>query len=124
MLAAGVRDPCGDAAEPEVDNRRGEQGQHLADQQTANDGDAQRFTEFRTHAAPEGQRNRAQQGRHGGHHDGAEAQQASLIDGFFRVFPLLPLGFERKIDHHDGIFLHDADQKNNADERNHIQILL
>ena len=31
------------------------------------------------------------------------------------------LGSQREVDHHDGVLLHDTDQQNNADNRNHIQ---
>jgi hypothetical protein len=43
--------------------------------------------------------------------------------GFFRRLVLHALGFEGKIDHH-GIFLHDGDQKNDADQRHHRQIFV
>ena len=57
----------------------------------------------------------AQQRCHGGHHDGAEAQQARFLDripGGFR----LTFGGDGKIDHHDAVFLDDADQEDDADE--------
>ena len=53
---------------------------------------------------------------HGGHHDGAEAQQAGLVNRVERRFAFLALGFERKVDHHDGVFLDDADQQDDADQ--------
>ncbi len=37
---------------------------------------------------------------------------------------MLALPFQRKVDHHDAVLLHDSDQKNNADDRDHTQILM
>ncbi len=72
----------------------------------------------------EGERHRAQQRRHGRHHDGTEAQQAGLIDRLLRRLSLIALGFEREIDHHDGVLLHDADQQNDSDKRDNVKILM
>ena len=40
----------------------------------------------------------------GGHEDGAETQQAGLVDGFLRALPLLAFRGQGEIDHHDGVF--------------------
>src|ERR1035437_6310129 len=117
-------DPGRGPSEIQIDHRRREQRQHLADQQSTNDADAQRFSQLGAHAAAKGQRNGAQQRGHGGHHDRTEAQQARLVDGFLRPFPFLALRFQRKVDHHDGVLLHNADQKYDPDQRNDIQIFL
>ncbi len=37
-------------------------------------------------------------------------------------FALVALGVERKVDHHDGVLLHDADEQDDADERNHAEL--
>jgi hypothetical protein len=100
------------AVEEKVDYRGGEEGQHLRDDQSADDGDAQRLAQLRADAHADGQRKPAEQGSHGGHHDGAEAQQAGLIDGFDRRQALLALGLQGEVDHHDGVLFHDADQQN------------
>ena len=34
----------------------------------------------------------------------------------------LALGFEREVDHHDGVLLHDADQQDDADQRDDAEI--
>ncbi len=57
-----------------------------------------------------------------GHHDGAEAQQAGLIDGLDRRQALVALGLQREVDHHDGVLLHDADEQDDADERDDAQV--
>ena len=71
----------------------------------------------------EGQRNACQQRRHRGHHDGPEAQQAGVVDGVGRVLSVLPLALQRKVDHHDAVLLHNADQQDDADDGNHAQVL-
>ena len=75
--------------------------------------------------APEAKRQRqsAEQRRHGGHHDRAEAKQAGLVDRFERAFALVALRLKRKIDHHDGVLLDDADQQHDTDDRDNRQIV-
>ena len=34
------------------------------------------------------------------------------------------LGFQREVDHHDGVLLHDADEQNDADQRDDVEIFL
>ena len=72
---------------------------------------------------PKRQGKAAQKGCHGGHHDGTEAQQASLEDRFFRRLVLDTFGLEREVDHHNRVLLHDSDQKNDADQRHHAKII-
>src|SRR5229473_89264 len=107
------------AAEPregKVDHRRGEQGQHLADDQATDDGDAERMAQLRSGAGAEHQRQGAEQRRRRRHQNRAQAQQASLVDGLARRLALLALGIEGEVDHHDGVLLDDADQENDADD--------
>src|SRR6185312_9019279 len=66
----------GEAIEPEIDHGRGEQCQHLADEQAADDGNAERMAQFRTGAGADHERQRAEDRSHRGHDDRAEAQQA------------------------------------------------
>ncbi len=70
---------------------------------------------------PNGQRNAAEQRGHGGHHDGAEAQQAGLVDRFGRVLAVLALGLEREVDDHDAVLLHNADEQDDADDADDAQ---
>ena len=94
-LASGVR-AAGVAgqrarAEPveeQIDHRRREQGQQLADDQPADDRDAERMAQLRAGAGAEHQRQRAEERRHGRHQDRPEAQQAGLIDRFARRLAL------------------------------------
>ncbi len=125
-LGAGFavpREAPGQPVEEEIDHRRGVQGQH--------------WLRIRppTMVMPRGRRSSepvpvpsasgtaAEQRGHGGHHDGAEAQQAGLVDGVQRRHALFALRVEREIDHHDGVLLHDADQQDDADQRDDAEII-
>src|SRR5215831_12608163 len=61
------------AGEAQVDDRGGVEGQQLAEDQAADDGDAERAAELGAHAGSESQRHSAEERGHGGHDDGAEA---------------------------------------------------
>ena len=63
--------------EREIDDRRGVQRQHLAEDQAADDRDAQRPAQLRAGAGAERQRHAPEQRRHRRHHDRPEAQQAA-----------------------------------------------
>ena len=116
QVAAGL-------VEIDVDHRRGEQGQQLADQKAADDGDAQRMAQLRAHARAQHQRQGAEQRRHRGHQDGAEAQQRGLVDRLFRRLALVALGLQREVDHHDGVLLDDADQQDDADDGDDVEVM-
>src|ERR1019366_10080229 len=61
--------PASQPVEGEVDNRSGEQCQHLAHKQTADHGDAERMAQFGADTGAQHQRQSAEQRRHGGHQD-------------------------------------------------------
>src|SRR4051794_25184793 len=89
------------AAEPgkrKVDHRGGEERQHLADDEPADDGDAERVAQLRAGAGAEHQRQRAEQRRRRGHQDRPQAQETGLVDGLARRLALLALGVEGEID--------------------------
>src|SRR6202050_242607 len=52
----------------------------------------------------------------------AENAAARLVDRFLRSFVLLALGGQGKVNHHDGIFLDDADKQNYADQGNDVEV--
>src|SRR5277367_1522369 len=106
----------------DVNDRRGEEREHLADDKAADDGDTERLAEFRADAPAEREWQRAEERSHGSHQNGPEAQQASLVDGLQRRSVLLAFELHGKINHENRVFLDDANQKNDADERNHVQI--
>eukprot|EP01022_Parablepharisma_sp_SALTPOND_P004196 TRINITY_DN118_c0_g1_i13.p1 TRINITY_DN118_c0_g1~~TRINITY_DN118_c0_g1_i13.p1 ORF type:complete len:2030 (+),score=744.92 TRINITY_DN118_c0_g1_i13:50280-56369(+) len=121
-LAETAAQATAQAVEAEIDHRRGEEREHLRHQQATDHGDAQRLAQLRTHAGPQHQRQRPQQGRHGGHQDGPEAQQASLVDRLARALALVTFGFQGEVDHHDGVLLDDADQQDDADDADDAQV--
>jgi len=59
---------------------------------------------FRTDAGAESERKSSEERGHGGHHDGAEAEQAGFVNGIERRLAFVALGVEREVDHHDGVF--------------------
>ena len=104
----------------EIDHGRRIKRDQLTQEQAADDGDAERTPKFRTCARPKGQRQSAEQRRHGGHQNWTEAQHASFKNGVSRVLALFALRHEREIDHHYGVLLDDPDEQHDADDRNHI----
>src|ERR1035438_470927 len=110
------------AVEEEVDDRGREQREQLGDQQAADDGDAQGLAEFRAYAHADRQRKAAEQSGHGGHHDGPEAQQAGLIDGFNGRQALVALCLQSKVDHHDGVLFDNAYEQDDADEGDDAEV--
>src|SRR5882724_5669795 len=87
-LPRGVAAPgkaCRQTIEPEIDHRRREQREDLAEQEAANDGDAERMPELRSSPGAQHQWQSAEHGGHGGHQDWPEAQEAGLENGFARA---------------------------------------
>ena len=109
--------------EEDVDDRRRVEREHLAEQS------GRRPSPRRAACAapsrcpvPNASGNAAEQRRHRGHHNRPEAQQRRLIDGFRGALALFALGFESEVDHHDAVLLHDADEKNDADDGDDVEI--
>src|SRR5213075_389707 len=111
-----------ETVEIEIDDRRRIQGEHLADDQSTDDRDAQRPAQLRAVAAAQRERYRGQQRRHRRHHDRAEAQQTGLEYRFARLEAPVALGVEREVDHHDRVLLDDPDQQYDADQRNDTEV--
>ena len=89
--------------------------------QAADDGDAERLAQFGAGTGAERDRQRAEDGGKSRHHDRPEAQQTGLADrGLGRQADAA--AFEREVDHHDGVFLDDADQHDDADHGDDRQI--
>src|SRR5690606_9939992 len=97
--------------EEQIDHWRGEQGQQLAEQQTADQYQPQRLTQFGTGAGGEHQRNRTEQCGQGSHQNRPEAQQGRAEDGVLRAHALMTFGLQREVDHHDRVLLDDTDQQ-------------
>jgi hypothetical protein len=84
--------------------------QELGDHQATHHATSERTTRSAAGAVTKSDRQRGHQRRHRRHHDRAETQEATLIDRIERSLALFPR-FEGKVDHHDGVFLHDANKR-------------
>jgi hypothetical protein len=118
-----ARPPALQAIEGEIDDRRREERQHLAEDQAADHRDAERMAQLRAHAPADHQRQRAQQRGHRRHHDRAESAAATPRRSRRAASLPLALGVEREVDHHDRVLLHDADQQDDADDRDHVEVV-
>ena len=126
--AGGLGDvAAGDAlAKPvkeDVNDRGRVQREDLAEQQAADHGDAQRPAQLRAQAGSRRQRNAGQKRGHGGHHDGPEAQQAGFVDRLRRIHAVLALGLQRKVHDQNAVLVHNADEQNDADDADGVQVL-
>ena len=74
----------GDPVERQIDDRRGEQGQHLAHQQSPDDADAEGCRSSEPVPVPNMSGRAPNHGGDGGHENGAKAQQAGLVDRIAR----------------------------------------
>src|ERR1700722_11118864 len=107
----------------DVNYRRRIEREQLAQQESADHGNSQRTAQLRAQAAADRQRNSREQRGHCGHHDGAETQQAGFVDRFSRILAMLALGLKREVYNQNAVFLHDADEQNNADDSHDAKIL-
>jgi len=49
---------------------------------------------------------------------------ARFDDGVVGVLALVPLGGQSEVDHHDGVLLDNADQQNNANDRDNAEVVV
>src|SRR5258708_2435510 len=109
--------------ESEINDRSGVERKKLTHDEAADDADAEGAAKFGTGAGAKGQGESAKEGGHGGHQDGAEAQHARFEDGVFGAFAAFAFGLQGKINHHDGVFLDDTDEQDDADDGNDVEVL-
>src|SRR3954471_18369106 len=114
-------EPPGKPVKEKIDNRSCVKRQHLAYDQSADNRDSERPSKFRADTCAPGKRQPAEQGGHSGHHDGTEAQEASLVDSFDRRLTVIALGFKRKVDHHDGVLFDNADEQDDAYKSDNVE---
>src|SRR5580700_10337036 len=93
-----------------VDHRCQIQRNELREEQSAYHYQPEWLPCFAARAVTERDGHRAQQRRHGSHHDGPETDQASFIDGLGWREALISFRIESEVDLHDRVLLHDADQ--------------
>ncbi len=122
--SADALNPGLEAVEIDVYDRSGEEGKHLAEDKAADNRYAQGTAELGADTRAEGERHGAKKSGHGGHHDGPETQQASLVNRIDRILPSLALDLNGKINHQNGVLLDEADEENDADKRDDVQIRL
>jgi len=67
-------------------------------------------------ADAEGDGDGAHEGGDGGHHDGAETDEASFNDGVVGRFFFLMDRLVGKIDHHNPVFQHNSNEHDETDE--------
>src|SRR5215470_1787953 len=112
-----------DLVEVEIDHRSDVQRQQLGYEKAADYRNAKRLPQFGTGAGAERDRQRAEDRREARHHDGPEPQQAGLPYRFLGG-ESYSTALEGEIDHHDGVFLDDADQHHDADHGDDREIHL
>ena len=121
-MHAPARDPARQLVEIEIDDRRGEQRQRLADDEAADHGITERLPDLRAGPRAKHEWHAAEHRRHGGHHDRPEAQKCGATDGVMRRQMIVSLGCDGEVDEHDAVLLHDADEQDDADERDQTEI--
>src|SRR5258706_10440265 len=122
FLSLRLLQPGLQALEIEVDNGSDVERQHLREQQAAYHGEAERHARAAAGTEADRDRQAAHECRHGGHHDRPEADQPGLVDRLRSRHALAALRLDGEVDHHDGVFLDDAHQHDDADERVHVEL--
>src|SRR2546428_12675289 len=105
-----------EAIEREINHRRGEKREDLAEDEAADDRDSERAPQFETGSGTERERYTGKERRHRGHHDRPETEQARLIDRIGGRLTFVALRIQREIDHHNAVLLHDSDQQDDSDQ--------
>ena len=91
--------PHAQAVKVEINDGRGVESQHLAEDQATDNGNAQWPSEFGTRSSAKRERHRAEHRGHCSHQDRTEAQQTRLKNCVSRTLFLVPLRRQSKIDH-------------------------
>src|SRR5882762_9069429 len=91
-------EPKTESVEVQVDDRRREQRQRLAYNESAHHGIAQRPAELGSGSIAHCQGERTQQGSHGGNHDKTDAKPTCLMNRVMTRQVLLALRLDSKVD--------------------------
>ena len=119
-LSRLLRQRLGSPPQPvdqEIDHRRRVKRQDLRDEQSADDGDAERPAQLGAGTGCKNPWYACEQRGDGGHQNGTKPRAARLENRIRRGKPAVALGVQREVDDHDSVLLDNADQENNADER-------
>src|SRR5258708_1078612 len=105
-----------------VNDGGGEKSEHLAKDEPADDGDSERTAQLRANPSAKSERQSAEERSHGGHHDGAEPQQARLVDSFDGGLAFHTLSLHSEVDHQNGVLLDDANQQDDANHGDNAEV--
>src|SRR6516164_3577554 len=117
-------EPARHPIEEDVNDRRRVESEYLAEQKSTHHDDPERTPQLGSEAPPESQRQPREQSRHRSHHDRAEAEQTGLVDSIGWTSVVLSLFLKREVHHHDSVLLHDADEQNNPDDGDDVEVLM
>src|SRR5580765_6094977 len=107
--------------EVEVDDGSRVQRQELGHDEPAHDREPEGTAQLAAGAEIERERQTSEERGHGGHHDRTEPQKASFGNRLEGGLPAAALGVDREVDHHDRVLLHQPDQQQDADQRDHVE---
>ena len=116
------RKPLRQPIKREIDHRRGVEVNNWLRYQSAHDRDSERPAELRAGPSPNASGNPPSSAAMVVIMIGRKRSRHASIDRVLRRLAFVALGFQREVDHHDGVLLHDADQQDDADQRDHTQI--
>jgi len=51
-------------------------------------------------------------------------EAGSFVNRIGRILAVFALAFQREVDHHDAVLLHNADQQHDSDDCDHAQVLV
>src|SRR5882724_10965113 len=124
VRSAAAADPDLKAVHVEINDGRSEERQELAEDEATDDGNAEWPAKFGADAMANSERKGAEERGHGGHENGAEAKQASFVNGLDRREAFLRFGLNGEIDHEDRVFLDDANEQDDADQSDKSELNL
>src|SRR5579885_1694179 len=106
----------------EINDRRGEEREELAQDEAADDSYSEWAAKLCASAMANGEWQGAEKCRHRGHENRTEAEQACFVNRLDGRETFLGLRLHSEIHHKDGILLDDTDKQNDADQSNEGQL--
>src|SRR5450759_4548120 len=122
MTAYFVPNSTAQVVKSQINDRRCKKRQYLTENKPSHHSNAQRMAQLRSDSGTDHQWKRTKQGGHSRHHNRPEAQQACLIYGFARRLAFFALSIKGKVNHHNGILLHDADEQDDTYDTDDAQV--
>src|SRR3989442_8688515 len=109
-----VEDMLLEPLQPEINHRRDKQRDQLRKNQTPNNHQSERTSRGSILPKTKSEWNRAHQRRQRRHHDRSKTFDAGFVNCRAQI-PAFIDSLQSEIDHHDTVFLHDAEQKKKPD---------